>query len=122
MPVVLRRTTFAAALAVVMFLMLRPAQEVSTSNDKFDHLIVFGVLAALGLWARVRPVWLVAGLAAYAVLTEVLQATVTTSRFGDPKDALADMVGVLLVVGAYAAIARIRTVRGASSAPRRPRA
>ena len=108
----LRRGVFALALVVVTVLMLRPVSDVSSSNDKVDHLIVFGALTLLGLWARVSPLLLMLGLTGYAVLTEVAQATLTSSRRGDPRDVLADVIGVLLVLGS---VRLFRTVRGAST-------
>lgn len=119
MSLVIRRTAFAALLGFVLFLMLRPVQEVSTSNDKIDHVVVFVVITLVGVWAALRLRWLVPGLAAYAVLTEVLQGTVTTARHGDPRDLVADVVGILLVA---LLVLVLRRVRRASNGPRPPHA
>jgi hypothetical protein len=114
----LRRVVFAVALVVVLVLMLRPVQEVSSSNDKADHLLVFAFLAVLGLWAAVGTPGLVAGLTGYAVLTEVLQARATSDRHGDPVDVLADLLGVALGVLLVVGLRKAR--RASSDRARRP--
>lgn len=119
-PVALRRGAFGAALAVVLFLMLRPVQEVSSSNDKIDHALVFAALMALGLWARIPWGWLFAGLSPYAVLTEVLQATATSARHGDPRDVVADLLGLAVALAIGQLVAGLRRARRASSDPVRP--
>lgn len=114
---VVRRTAFLLALVVVLALMLRPVQEVSSSNDKIDHVAVFVALTVLGAWSQVQLRWLVPGLITYGAVTEVLQAQVTSDRHGDPMDLVADAAGVLataLIVLAF------RRVRAASSGPGRP--
>jgi len=52
------------------------------------------VLLYLAAAGRPRAVWLISGaLAAWAGLSELLQATLTVDRSGAPWDALADLAG-----------------------------
>ena len=53
-------------------------------------------LAVAGRWAGIRPVRLGLGLAAYAVVTEILQAVLPIDRHGDVRDFLADAMGIVL--------------------------
>lgn len=130
-PIVVRQLAFAAAMVLVTVMMLMPSPGTTTSNDKVDHVLVFAVLALLGAWAEVPYRWLVPGLAAYAVFTELLQAVGTEVRHGDVLDVAADLVGIgagLLVAAAIARWRRaryqrdrLRTARPASSDPVPPR-
>ena len=68
--------------------------------DKAVHLLLFALLA---LTARLRfgPArGVLAGLVAYAVLSEVVQATLLAQRSGDVQDLVADLVGVAVGWGA----------------------
>lgn len=106
--ILLARLAFAAALGVVTWLMLTPIPEGTPQpNDKVTHLIVFGLLALLGRAARIPWLPLVLGVAVYAVLTETLQATLTTTRMGDPRDAVADWVGLAIGSALAAAVERL---------------
>ena len=68
-------------------------------GDKIGHALAYGLLAA---WAvmifRTRGAWLRsgAGLVALGIAIEFAQATFTTNRTGDPYDAVADALGVML--------------------------
>ena len=78
-------------------------------NDKVVHAVLFGLLAAAVLWwwprAGRRPsrtaAGVLAGLAVYAVGSEVVQDVLLAERSGDPLDVLADLVGAGLVVGSW---------------------
>lgn len=105
----LRRVLFAAALVFVTVQMLRPVPDVSSSNDKFDHVFVFAALTVLGWFAAVRWRHLVPGLVVYAVATEVMQATLTSNRHGDPLDVLADVVGIVVIGVVAVSISRVNT-------------
>ncbi len=85
--------------------------------DKVEHLVGFGlpcflVLLALHLHTTAagrrpsaRAVALVAGLfVVHAGVSEVVQGTASTTRSGDPYDALADVVGTLLGLLGYLAV------------------
>ena len=62
--------------------------------DKVVHVTLFAVLAATTRW-RFGPVpsFLLA-VAAYAPLSEVVQALALPGRSGDPRDVVADLAGV----------------------------
>jgi hypothetical protein len=96
---------FAVALAVQLVLLYWP-RAVNPSGglpwDKLVHALVFGVVMWTGVRAGIpaRP-WLAVSLA-HAVLSEVLQATLLPHRSGDPWDAVADAVGVLLAAALLA--------------------
>jgi hypothetical protein len=108
--IVVARTAFLLLLVVSLVMFLAPAPESSpaTPDDKVVHALTFATLALSGLWARVPLVPLGLGLLGYAVLTETLQAVLPIERHGDALDALADAVGVVLVVGVALLVARRR--------------
>ncbi|ROR89706.1 VanZ family protein [Nocardioides aurantiacus] len=117
------RAVFVALLVATLVSFLTPADDLADPgvDDKVMHALTFCVLTLSGALAGVgwRP--LLAGLAAYAVGTEVLQHLLPIGRHGDPLDALADLVGVgvgLLVVAGVGALSR----RAPSAAPAPPRA
>jgi hypothetical protein len=70
--------------------------------DKLVHALVFGLVMWTGVRAGIpaRP-WLVVSLA-HAVLSEVLQGLLLPNRSGDPWDAVADAVGVLVAAALVA--------------------
>ena len=87
--------------------------------DKLEHLVGFGLpcflvllalhlrAAAAGRMLRPRTVGVVAGLfVLHAVVSELVQGYLYTSRTGDPFDALADTVGTGLGVLGYVAVRR----------------
>jgi VanZ family protein len=87
--------------------------------DKLEHLVGFGlpcllVLLALHLHAAAagrllgtRAVVVVVGLfVAHAVVSEVVQGTLYTSRSGDPFDVVADVTGTFLGLAAYLVLRR----------------
>lgn len=113
----LARALFVGLLVVTTVLLLLPRAELSTHapDDKVSHLLTFAVLAVSGWWARVPLVPLAVGLAVYAVATEVLQAVLPVNRHGEPRDVLADVVGVL--VGLAVSLLLARAVRRAGRAP-----
>jgi hypothetical protein len=93
----LRWALFGAACAGQLFVLYWPGSPgpgLFPYSDKLVHLLVFGLVAVLGRWVGLRPVVLGSVLAAHAVVSEVVQATVLPARSGDPLDALADLVGV----------------------------
>jgi hypothetical protein len=68
--------------------------QVVSSQDKFEHAIAFLVLMLLGAggWPG-RGGRIAVGLSAYGLLIEICQHTLTTNRFGDPWDWVADRLG-----------------------------
>lgn len=94
------KSAFIAAVLVVFALTMMPPPEMTqvvSSQDKFEHAIAFLVLMLLGAggWpARVGRI--AVGLSAYGLFIEICQHTLTTNRFGDPWDWVADSVGVAI--------------------------
>jgi VanZ family protein len=87
--------------------------------DKLEHLVGFGLpcflvllalhlqVAAAGRLLRTRAVAAVVGLfVVHAGVSEVVQGTFYTTRSGDPYDALADIIGTSLGLGAYLLVRR----------------
>ena len=104
----LARAVFAALLVASLVSFLTPADDLADPgvDDKVMHALTFLVLTLSGALAGVRWRTLAAGLAAYAVGTEVLQHVLPIGRHGDPFDALADLVGTVLGLGVVALLAR----------------
>lgn len=97
-----RRAAFAGLLVAVLVVLLAPpvVEDGTGPDDKTSHVVTFAVLTLAGLWARLGWRRVVPLLVAYAALTEVLQGTLTTDRFGDPADWVADLIGIALGLGA----------------------
>lgn len=94
-----RRLPFWISLAVVSVLLFIPATTVPVEppvSDKVVHVLLFAVLALTGRFALFRVLPLGIGLVAYAVATEALQEVLPINRYGDPRDVLADSVGMLI--------------------------
>ncbi|WP_206690390.1 hypothetical protein [Quadrisphaera sp. INWT6] len=93
------RTAFAVAVLlqlVVLYAPRAPSTGGVPGVDKAVHLAVFGLVAWTGLRAGAPGRLLLPLLLAHAVVSEVLQDLVLPDRSGDPLDAVADAVGVLL--------------------------
>ena len=100
---------------LALFLPLSGAQTVALSwADKIVHAGLFAGLGVFWMRATRRPLWgleppslsvrglfVAMGCGAFAILTEVGQSVLLTSRRGEPLDAVADLVGLALAVGAY---------------------
>lgn len=95
---------FGAFLVLSMFAFFLPAPALPSGppvSDKFEHFAIFFLLAVTGRFAGHRTEALLVGLLGYAVVSEVLQAVLPIRRSGDPMDALADAVGVVLGLAAW---------------------
>ncbi|TDE96201.1 VanZ family protein [Occultella glacieicola] len=66
------------------------------SADKVAHALIFAAVMATGCLAGIPARWLALGLAAHAVLSELIQHVVLPDRTGDPLDLLADLAGIAL--------------------------
>jgi hypothetical protein len=87
---------FAVAVNLVILFWPRPASPSALPGlDKVVHLATFASLAVTGLRARLDARWLLPLLALHAVTSEIVQALFLTRRGGDPRDAVADLAGVL---------------------------
>ena len=74
--------------------MRAPSQSPLPVFDKLVHGGLFLLLAVTTRW-RFGPLGLVATVATYGVLSEIVPALLLPDRSGDPFDALADPVGAL---------------------------
>ena len=120
----LARTVFALLLGISLAMFLTPGDDVPQGgpDDKVVHALIFVVLAVAGRWAQAPWVALGIGLAAYAAVTEILQATLPINRDGNVPDFLADLVGIgvglLLSLIAMRLGARARPPRSRSQSQR----
>jgi VanZ family protein len=94
------RTLFILALIAIFILAMIPmavVPEVVDFQDKLHHSAAFAVLMLLG-WAgwpaRINAV--AGGLLGYGILIEICQHTLTTNRFGEPMDVVADVLGIVI--------------------------
>lgn len=97
---------FCICLALVTLLALIPSTSIPKAFqfwDKAQHALAYSILSIMGCFAfpqRLRPVFF--GLITHGVIIEIMQGALTSTRFGDPLDLLADGIGVLIGVIAYA--------------------
>ncbi|MBF0235215.1 MAG: VanZ family protein [Desulfamplus sp.] len=86
--------------------------EVFNFWDKAQHTISFIILALIGCLAYPKK-WrtLCIGLIAYGAAIEIMQATLTTTRFGDVADWIADGIGVVIGISVHAVFIRIYNIR-----------
>jgi len=103
LPQPLLRAAFVVAVIIVFVLTMMPlpAQITVVSNqDKLEHAIAFCVLMLTGWggWPTRAP-RIAAGLVAYGLLIEICQQTLTTNRYGEALDWLADSVGIAIGLG-----------------------
>ena len=61
--------------------------------DKLVHLALFALLAATTRWRFGQATGLLAAVAAYAVVSELVQGLVLAERSGDVRDVVADLLG-----------------------------
>ncbi len=64
--------------------------------DKLVHLLVFALPTFALIRAGVPRGWVIALMALQAPLSEVIQGWLLAERSGDPRDVVADLVGVAL--------------------------
>ena len=89
-----------------------PGPEQFSGLDKLAHLTAFGVPAGLAWLLGAR--WLIPLMVLHALISEPLQGWLSPLRSPDPLDALADLVGIALGVGAAVWVTRtVRTRRAA---------
>lgn len=72
-----------------------------SGSDKVVHLLLFAALAASTRWRFGSALAGLAYVAAYAGISEIIQAVALPGRSGDPVDVLADLVGA--TIGWFAA-------------------
>lgn len=96
---------FFTGLALVTVLSLIPGSSVPQAFqfwDKAQHALGYVALAVTGCLAfPQRAVLVCCGLLAHGAVIEILQGTMTTTRFGDVFDWFADATGILVGVVFY---------------------
>ncbi|MGK5115561.1 MULTISPECIES: VanZ family protein [unclassified Geodermatophilus] len=105
----LSRGVFAVAVLVSLAVLFAPADDVPAAPpgvDKVVHLVLFAVLAASGRWAGIRARVLAALLLLYAAVSEVVQGLTPLERSASVADWVADAVGVLAGLLAWAGLER----------------
>ena len=65
-------------------------------SDKVVHLLLFAALAATARWCFGALLPALVAVAAYAPVSELVQALLLPGRSGDPLDVVADLVGAAL--------------------------
>ena len=101
----LSRGAFAVAVLVSLAVLFAPADDVPMAPpgvDKLVHLLLFAALAASGRWAGVRAGVLAGSLVVYAAVSEVVQGLSALQRSASVADWVADVVGVLAGLLAWA--------------------
>lgn len=93
---------------VVLYAPSAPGGPEVNGLDKVIHAGVFGAAVLTALLAGLPRRWVLAVLALHAPVSEVVQATLLPSRDGDVWDAVADLTGVGLALGAFLVISRKR--------------
>ena len=105
----LSRGVFAVVVLVSLAVLFAPADDVPSAPpgvDKLVHLLLFAALAGSGRWAGARTGVLAVLLVAYAAVSEVVQGASALERSASVADWVADVVGVLAGLLAWAWAAR----------------
>ena len=105
----LSRGVFAVVVLVSLAVLFAPADDVPSSPpgvDKLVHLLLFAALAASGRWAGARAGVLAGVLVLYAAVSEVVQVVSALGRSASVADWIADAVGVLVGLLAWARAGR----------------
>lgn len=104
---VVRRGVFGLSVLVSVVVLFSPGSDVPGAPpgvDKVVHFAVFAILAVTGRWAGARLTPLAVALAGYAVASEIIQAYAPIARDGSLPDVLADAVGILAGLAAFAGL------------------
>jgi len=112
-PRLVMRPVFWIVLALVLALALMPHPPqfpISRYGDKAQHALAFAVLAILAVtaWPRLALVRVLIVLSVLGALIEVFQAIPALHRDCDIRDWVADMVALLLALGAIRLFRLIR--------------
>jgi VanZ family protein len=96
---------FWVEVAFVTFLALVPSPSIPTAFifwDKAQHTLAYTALSISGYFAfpkGLKHVFI--GLIIHGACIEVIQSTLTTTRFGEPLDVVANSIGVLIGLVAF---------------------
>ena len=105
----LSRGAFAVVVLVSLAVLFAPADDVPSAPpgvDKMVHLLLFAALAGSGRWAGAQAGVLGVLLVAYAAVSEVVQGMSALERSASVAEWVADVVGVLAGLLAWAWAAR----------------
>jgi len=109
-----RSAPLIVATVTITLMLMSPGGTVPSGpphSDKVTHALMFATLAFCSRYARLSPAVTLAWLAAYGVLTEVLQATIAVRRSGSVWDWCADLVGIGVGIGVFAVVRKVRAAR-----------
>lgn len=101
---------YALATLILLVLCVTPSQKLPDpgTGDRFEHMAAWFVLTLTGfVLAPRRRLAIPAFALAYGALIEVLQAAMPFGRHGDPRDLLADAIGVALACLAWLVLRRL---------------
>lgn len=101
---------YALAALILLALCVAPSQDLPDpgTGDRFEHMAAWFVLTLAGfVLAPRRRLAIPAFALAYGALIEVLQAAMPFGRHGDPRDLLADAIGVALACLARLVLRRL---------------
>lgn len=101
---------YALAALILLVLCVTPSQDLPDpgTGDRFEHMAAWFVLTLAGfVLAPRRRLAIPAFALAYGALIEVLQAAMPFGRHGDPRDLLADAIGVALACVAWLVLRRL---------------
>lgn len=102
---------FWAVFAVSLLGFFTPGPDLPTVpdiSDKIEHAAIFAALALTGRLARYPVARLLPALAAYAVVSEILQGVLPIHRDGDWHDVIADLTGALVALLLLTLVGRLR--------------
>lgn len=102
--------SFWAAAAVAFLIATWPTPLQLPVSDKSQHMAAFALLAGLARLAYVRTAgWkLLAWIAAFGALIELVQATDLVGRDGDPGDWIADVIAAATILGVMGVFRSLR--------------
>jgi VanZ family protein len=107
--------TAAAATTAALVLLEMPSSYVPApafaNQDKVEHIALFAMLAVLWRAAGLRPRTVLDAAVVLAVGSEALQGWLGLGRTADVYDALADLVGAILGLAAWAGLTVVRPRR-----------
>lgn len=105
----LARSVFCVVVLVSLAVLFAPASDVPSAPagvDKVVHVGLFAVLALTGRWAGISARALAPLLIGYAVVSELVQGLSVLGRSVSVADGVADVLGVLVGLAAWAALER----------------
>lgn len=112
LPRPLRIAVFVLSVAVILYLSLAPNEDVPGSKliwDKAAHSIAYTILVTVGLLFSTHRRWVVVlGVWSIGIGIEFAQAAMPFGRQGDPRDALANSIGIAVGVALWTIARRFR--------------